>query len=104
MEEDDEQVLSVALIRILGVGGDVQLLSLADKDVFIVGSVSRANLRSFLNIQPCQSEVLPILLRMRMFGDRWNRLSHGVEGNGKGTALELALGLAGMVDYGLMVL
>lgn len=39
----------VTLVRVLLVGGDIQLVSLADGEILVIDSVSGANLRSFLN-------------------------------------------------------
>lgn len=43
------QILSCARVRILVIGGDVQLCSLLDWEILISGSGSGANLRSFLD-------------------------------------------------------
>ena len=105
MEEDYEQVIVVALFRIFGVCGNVQLMSLANRNIFVVNSISRADLRPFLVIPPCQSRVFPKENALDAHHPEGRgKLSHSVEGNGKGAALELALGFASMVNYGLVVL
>ena len=94
------QVLICALCRVFVIRSDIQLCSLLDGDILIAGSVSSANLWSFL-----QAFAVSLLLSCEDVHAAAEVVkTYSIKSNGKGTALLSFLSLFGMIDHGLMIL
>lgn len=78
------------------IGGDVQLGSLLDRDIFISGSISGSDLRSFLQHPPSSVQL--------SFGEGNGSATYGVESNGKWAAILGLLCFFGMIDDRLVIL
>lgn len=88
----DSHVLVIATVGKLVVRGDGNLLALLDGVVLVVDGVAGTDLRSFLRG------------RSGMYFCKQDSRTHGVKGNGKGTAGLSTLGLTGVVNDRLVVL
>lgn len=90
---EDSHVLVVASISVLLISGDVELVTLLDGDILIIGSVSSTDFRSFL-------QCLLVLFNP----EKAPVQTYGIKSNGEGTSGLDSGGLTGVVDNGLVVL